>query len=78
MSNLFINKDYHFNGSFEDGLKEKLLARYTVVFFPIQSDIFVLLQHEKGVDKTRHMKHSGTSRNIPEHEKNYYYFFMKK
>ena len=46
--NLFINKDYHFNGSFEDGLKEKLLARYTVVFFPIQSNIFVLLQHELG------------------------------
>ena len=29
VSNLFINNDYHFNGSFEDGLKEKLLARYT-------------------------------------------------
>ena len=43
VSNLFINKDYHFNGSFEDGLKEKLLASYTVVFFPIQSNIFVLL-----------------------------------
>ena len=41
--NLFINKDYHFNGSLEDGLKVKLLARYTVVFFPIQSNIFVLL-----------------------------------
>ena len=40
VSNLFINKDYHFNGSFEDGLKEKLLARYTVVFFPIQSNFF--------------------------------------
>ena len=47
VSNLFINKDYHFNGSFEDGLKEKLLARYTVVFFPIQSNIFVFLQHER-------------------------------
>ena len=43
VSNLFIKKDYHFNGSFEDGLKEKLLARYTVVFSPIQSNIFVLL-----------------------------------
>ena len=29
VSNLFIN----FNGSFENELKEKLLARYTVVFF---------------------------------------------
>ena len=43
VSNLFITKDYHFNGSFEDELKEKLLARYTVVFFPIQSNILVLL-----------------------------------
>ena len=39
VSNLFINKDYHMNGSFEDGLKEKLLARYTVVFFPFCSFI---------------------------------------
>ena len=43
VSNHFINKDYDFSGSFEDGLKEKLLARYTVVFFPIRSNIFVLL-----------------------------------
>ena len=45
VSNLFINKlfkKYHFNCSFENELKEKLLACYTVVFFPIQSDIFVL------------------------------------
>ena len=42
-TNYCFNKDYHFNGSFEDGLKEKLPARYTVVFFPIQSNIFVLL-----------------------------------
>ena len=27
---------------FENELKEKLLAGYTVVFFPIQSNIFVL------------------------------------
>ena len=33
-------KKYHFNGSFENELKEKLLSRYTVVFFPIQSNIF--------------------------------------
>ena len=38
---LAIKKD-HFNGSFENELKEKLLAHYTVVFFPIQSNIFVL------------------------------------
>ena len=30
---------YHFNGSFENELKEKLFERYTVVFFPIQSNI---------------------------------------
>ena len=30
------------NGSFANELKEKLLARYTVVFFPIQNNIFVL------------------------------------
>ena len=42
VSNLFINKKYLFNGSFENELKEKLLARYIVVFVPIQRNIFVL------------------------------------
>ena len=42
VSNLFINEKYLFNGSFENELKQKLLARYTVVFFPIQRNIFVL------------------------------------
>ena len=41
VSNLSIKK-YHFNGSFENELKEKLLPCYTVEFFPIQSNIFVL------------------------------------
>ena len=32
----------------------------------------------RGVDKTRNMEHSGTSRNIPEHEKIKVIFMKKK
>ena len=39
VSNLFINEKYLFNGSFENELKQKLLARYTVVFFPIRNQV---------------------------------------
>ena len=44
-----MNKDYHFNGSFEDELKEKLLARYTVVFVPIHTVIFLFFDKRNQV-----------------------------
>ena len=48
VSNLFINKKYLFNGSFENELKEKLLALYTVVFFPFK-EIFLFFNNRKEV-----------------------------
>ena len=41
--------------------------------------ISLMLRHNlTAVDKTRNMEHSGTSRNIPEHEKIKIFFYEKK
>ena len=38
----------------------------------------IITRIKRGVDKTRNKEHSGTSRNIPEHEKNKSNFHGKK
>ena len=48
VSNLLSIKKYHFDGSFEKELKEKLLARYTVGFFRFKV-IFLFRNHRDQV-----------------------------
>ena len=46
--------------------------------WPVQFSHAAMTMYKKAVDKTRNTEHSGTSRNIPEHEKIKIIFMKKK